>query len=108
MVHSYERLFLQMSSDFIQYDLSRDLEAFSIRTNVTELMPLVNSEDEFSTIFCHPGEEFIYVLEGVLTLMVEGKRYTLFPNDSIHIRPNAEHAWCNKTNTITKILSVMI
>lgn len=105
VIHSFERPYLQISSGFVQYCLSKDLEQTSLRPSIIELMPC-SEEEQLSTLFCHPNEEFIYVLEGVLTLRIENNLYTLFPHDSIHVKPNAEHAWCNKTNNITRLISL--
>lgn len=35
----------------------------------------------------HDGEEFIYVLEGILTVYLDGSEYCLNPGDSIQIHP---------------------
>ena len=103
VIRSFERPFLQISSSCIQYYLCKDLEN-PIRPIVTELLPC-DAEEQFASSFCHANEEFIYVLEGALTIRVNDTVYTLFPQDCIRIPANVEHAWCNKTNHITKLLS---
>jgi quercetin dioxygenase-like cupin family protein len=48
----------------------------------------------------HPGEEFAYVLEGSLTLEVEGKPpVTLKAGDTFHIPPRAVHRGKNASAT---------
>ena len=39
----------------------------------------------------HPGEEFGYVLEGMLRLWIEEERYDLLPGDSIHFMATVKH-----------------
>jgi transcriptional regulator with XRE-family HTH domain len=55
----------------------------------------------------HEGEEFHYVLEGVLTWLMEGARYELYPGDSVHIPSHIPHNWVNLTNNSVKVLSVV-
>ena len=54
----------------------------------------------------HDGEEFIYVLEGVVTFVMENKEHTLYPGDSIHIRAKKEHCCVNRTGLIAKYLVI--
>lgn len=96
----------QVSSQVIQYILSKEIEDFEILPRVFQLMPLANSEDDALEMYCHSGEEFIYVLEGIITVAVNDKEYILYPNDSIQIHSNDLHNWINKTNKIVKILSI--
>jgi transcriptional regulator with XRE-family HTH domain len=55
----------------------------------------------------HEGEEFHYVLEGVLTWLMEGARYELYPGDSVHIPSHIPHNWVNLTNNSVRVLSVV-
>lgn len=54
----------------------------------------------------HPGQEFLYVIEGQLTVQVDDKTYILDPSDSIMFDSNNEHYWYNYTNQAVKFLSV--
>ena len=54
----------------------------------------------------HDGEEFIYVLEGILTVYLDGSEYCLNPGDSIQIHSQTPHDWVNNTNRVVKILTV--
>lgn len=54
------------------------------------------------------GEEFGFVLEGVLTVTVEGKNYDLRIGDSLHIPSYIPHSWTNLTNKLVKILYVSL
>ncbi len=43
----------------------------------------------------HPGEELIYVLEGQLEFVVNGRDHTLKPGDALHFRSVQPHSWRN-------------
>src|SRR5262249_51529519 len=52
----------------------------------------------------HEGEEVGYVLEGDLTLTLDGRTYTLHPGDSFVFRSNRQHGYRNPGKTPTRIL----
>lgn len=43
----------------------------------------------------HPGEELVYVLDGALEFVVDGKSYVLGPGDALHFRAQQLHTWRN-------------
>ena len=51
--------------------------------------------DEFRA---HMGEEFVYVLEGVLRLWIGETLYDLYPGDSVYFKPTAKHRLENRSN----------
>ena len=59
-------------------------------------------------VYIHEGEEFIYVLEGVLTYYYNGKVLDLYPGDAFHIRSDVPHNLANTINKIIRILAVSI
>lgn len=54
------------------------------------------------------GKNFIYVLEGILTLLHKDREYSLYPGDSAHYLSTDEHNWTNKTNKVVKFLCVSV
>lgn len=56
--------------------------------------------------YTHDGEEFAYVLEGIVTYLVEDREYQLYPGDAIHLRSETPHQWANLTNNVVKLISV--
>lgn len=58
-------------------------------------------------VFSHPGEEFYYVLEGVVLFTVDGKEYILKVGDSIHFPSHLPHTWENPLNEDAKVLCVL-
>ena len=69
-----------------------------------ELLPI--NSDEPVVPYSHAGEEFIYVLEGVLTLFIENEQHELFPGDSAHYPSTTPHNWANYTSKMVRLLVV--
>lgn len=67
------------------------------------IIPPNSDTEELS--HCHVGEEVAYFIEGeTVDLMIEGTTYTLYPNDSVRIKPFSQHTWRNNTDQQTKII----
>lgn len=58
-------------------------------------------------LISHKGEEFCYVVEGILTYMIEDKEYELYPGDSLHMPSHIPHNWGNLTNKLVKVILVV-
>lgn len=69
------------------------------------LLPGQSREDVSQTT--HAGEEFIYVLEGVLTYYLNGQENVLYPGDSYHSFGNVPHTFVNLSNNLTKVLYII-
>jgi transcriptional regulator with XRE-family HTH domain len=98
--------------DYFQYDknnmvfskLSGDMPDRNMEIMMVTLLP--GEEAEAPAESPHEGEEFIYVLEGILILCYGGNEYVLYPGDSSHYRSTESHTWRNKTNKLAKIITV--
>ncbi|EWH21095.1 DNA-binding protein [Bacillus haynesii] len=62
--------------------------------------------DKKGTPFSHEGQEFIYVIEGTLTIIFDDIEYDLSPGDSIHIDSSRPHNWFNKTDKPVQFIFV--
>lgn len=56
--------------------------------------------------FAHPGEEFVFVLEGTLQVELEETVYTVEAGESIHYSSTIQHFWANPTDRELKLLTV--
>ncbi|WP_101845109.1 helix-turn-helix domain-containing protein [Halobacillus sp. Marseille-P3879] len=56
--------------------------------------------------FSHEGQEFIYVIDGTLTIILNENEYDLYSGDSIHLDSSKPHNWFNKTENPIKFLFV--
>ncbi|VBB09675.1 Hypothetical protein LUCI_4973 [Lucifera butyrica] len=105
IMRSYEReVFPITNSRFIQYHLSNDRSGKALLPRIVELLP-INCEEEINQ-YSHEGEEFVYVLEGTLTLFMNHEQFELFPGDSAHYNSATVHNWANYTNKMVKLLVV--
>jgi len=67
------------------------------------LQPGAGSEDAYS----HEGEEFIYVLRGLLELTLDSnERHLLYPSDSIYFDSTRVHSWRNPGTEETVLIWV--
>jgi transcriptional regulator with XRE-family HTH domain len=57
--------------------------------------------------FSHDGEEFIYLLEGILEFRTESQQYVLRPGDSLYFESSIPHAYRALERRNAKALSVI-
>lgn len=86
--------------------LSHDMTEFDFLPKQFLLMPSGDLDILKPEMCIHSGEEFVYVLTGIVTLWLEDRRYTLYPGDSIQIHSNQPHNWANNTNKVAELLSI--
>ncbi|WNS75169.1 cupin domain-containing protein [Bacillus sp. DTU_2020_1000418_1_SI_GHA_SEK_038] len=87
---------------FIYRDLSGRMERPLFYPNLIILNPGDNSGKNFS----HQGQEFLYILEGILTVLIDDNEYVLKPYDCIFIDSARPHYWLNKTEKSVKFLCI--
>lgn len=105
IIRSYEKEIFQIqNSGFVIYSLTNDIDNKNMLPRFIVLLPLNNDEPVDS--YPHEGEEFIYVLEGTLTLFINNERNELFPGDSAHYNSEIPHNWTNYTNKLVKFIQV--
>jgi quercetin dioxygenase-like cupin family protein len=68
------------------------------------LVQLEESADEKPSV--HDGEEFIYVLDGVVSLAIGEDSFELEPGDSVYYLSTTPHFICSKSGR-AKILAVL-
>ncbi len=105
IMRSYEQEDFRIEkSRFIYYSLANDMDGKVLDPMLVVVLP----GDKKSQInpYPHKGEEFVYVLEGILTVFIGDEEYQLYPGDSYHINSTIPHEWCNFTSKIVKLLSV--
>lgn len=107
VTRGYEREVIFMDlNNFIQYHLSSDLEDKSMFPRLVEVYP--KKKDEKVQGYKHEGEEFIFILEGILTYYYNDERYELYPGDSLHIDSTITHNWENNTGKIVRMIEVSV
>ncbi|MEG0367426.1 MAG: cupin domain-containing protein, partial [Coprobacillus sp.] len=86
--------------------LSHNPRDMDMLPKIIEMLPQMNRSQESIEEYGHNGEEFVYVLDGILTLHLDGKTYHMYPGDSIHYKSNINHNWENETDRIVKFIAV--
>ncbi|MDD2216586.1 MAG: cupin domain-containing protein [Eubacteriales bacterium] len=105
VVRSYERQILYTENERrINFLLTNNINDIDFLPKLVELLPSFNEEEMLSS--SHPGEEFLYVLEGILTVFINRDRYDLYPGDSTLFKSKENHIWVNFTNKIVKLIVV--
>jgi len=56
--------------------------------------------------FSHNGQEFLYVLSGELTVLVDNEEIVLSENQSIMFDSNKKHYWYNYTDQVVTFLCI--
>ena len=105
ILRSYEReLFRIDRTNYVYYSLAGDIENRLLDPMFVEILPGQTREE---VVPCpHSGEEFTYVLEGVLTVLLGDKEYTAYPGDCIHISSTTPHNWGNFGTHVGRVLCV--
>ena len=87
-----------------QYVLSPNVHNYCLLPRIFMLMPM--NENRKIELYTHKGDEFLYVIEGVVTLYVDSDKHVLYPGDSTLIHSQQPHNWINLTNNVARILTV--
>lgn len=71
------------------------------------MMVTLPPNKSFVEKYSHPGEEFYYILKGLVIFKVEEKEYILNEGDSIHFPSEKVHQWKNPTREDAVLVSVL-
>ena len=104
IIRSYDREIGKISTKIIQYYLVKDVENAAFLPRIYEVMP--KDQDAHAKTYVHEGVEFIYILEGILTLSYKNQIYEMYPEDSAYISSDIAHNWENNTNKKVKMLVI--
>lgn len=105
IVRSHEQqVFRIADSGLIHYNLGSQISNKRFDPFLVTILPSKNAEEIIP--FTHEGEEFIYVLEGICTFVLDDITYELYPGDSAHFPTMLPHNWANFTNKMVKILVI--
>lgn len=105
ILRSFEQeVFTIKNSQFIDYHLTLNPEKMEMLPRLQVILP--QSESDSNDPYSHEGEEFVYVLEGILTVHLDNERYEIYPGDTMHYDSKLAHNWTNLTNKTVKVLVV--
>lgn len=110
VIRSYERPISLIESDkFVHSYLSSNLSRHRLFPEIITIVPDANAnvrEEHEAFRHTHEGEEFLYVIEGTLTVILGNESLILHAEDSLLFHSENHHNWYNETNRIVKILVV--
>lgn len=93
----------QMDKHNIYYqNLSGSMENPAFFPTLVVLKPNQNE----GNLIQHPGQEFLFVLKGQLTVQIEDNTYVLNPSDSIMFDSSKKHYWYNFSEKDVKFLCI--
>ncbi|MCA9836987.1 MAG: helix-turn-helix transcriptional regulator [Trueperaceae bacterium] len=102
VVRSYERHPFKLEDGKIVYArLGGDFNGRTLEPMLVTYPPQFESE-----WISHPGEEFIYMLEGQVKVFFDELEYCLNPHDSMHLPSNHSHRICNSYNIPAQVIFV--
>lgn len=105
VVRSYEREILRIGGNSIlEFNMTNRASDAEMFPKYVEILPQKVVEE--TVAYSHEGEEFVYVLEGILTLMLDGEVMDLYPGDGAHYASTIDHNWSNQTNKVVKFITV--
>lgn len=105
VLRSFEQeVYTIKNSQFIDYHLTLNPEEVVMLPRMQVILPQM--EDAHNDPYAHEGEEFVYVLEGILTVQLENEEFQLYPGDSMHYDSSVPHNWNNNTSKNVKVLVV--
>ena len=78
-MRSYEKETTLVNSEIIEYALTDHLTSFDLLPRLVEIMPPLPEEKETLELYNHTGEEFIYILEGILTMNIDVSLISFIP-----------------------------
>jgi len=90
-------------SKIVYGSLSGPLDGKNLEPLLIELPPHYKGPPPFA----HEGEEFGYILEGSLTLLIQNEEYRLEPGDSAHFVSTVPHTWANNGSKPVKAIWVV-
>ncbi len=97
-----ERDVYTINKNGLQYErLSDSFPGHTLNSVIIHEMPGHKTES-----ISHEGEEFFFILEGAITIYIDGVVNILEAGDSLHFDSSRSHSAWNHTNEVTSVLHV--
>lgn len=97
-----ERDVYTINDNGLQYErLSDSFPGHTLNSVIIHELPGYKTES-----VSHEGEEFFYILEGAITIYIDGKVNILETGDSLHFDSSKSHSAWNHTDKVTTLLHV--
>lgn len=103
IIRSYNQKIDKQLNHTIYKPLSNSV-GLTMRPELLILLP--TAERELPKAYTHEGEEFVYVLSGTLTLVINDKIHYLYPGDATHFSSMQPHNWGNQSSLPVQMIVV--
>lgn len=84
----------------------KDLGTTVANRDFAPLLVVLKPGQTEGNLITHRGQEFLYVIEGILTVRIENEIYELGPTESLMLDSTQPHYWYNYSDREVKILCV--
>lgn len=106
VTRSFEQQFVKVSPRVAECVLSKDTLGFQHLPRLIQIMPSASIAEPPTEMYSHQGEEILYVLEGILTVYINGSEYVLYPGDTLQLNSEDPHNWANRTSRNVRFLQI--
>lgn len=107
ILRSYKQNNIEVNPQIIESILSNEPSEYAFLARIFLLLPHEKQiKKQIMETYTHEGDELIYILEGILTLILGGKEYAMYPGDSVQLHSKQPHNWENRTNQAVKFLQI--
>lgn len=90
----------------VTHHIRREFLASMDNASMEMILTAFPPHSSSGTILPHPGEEFVWILEGTLNVTVDGTTHVMCAGDSIYFQSTYPHEWQNKSGQVCKVLWV--
>lgn len=105
VVRNYERKVTIIHPTLHSYSLTHCVHQLPFLPREYHVLP--NYEEDLDIQeYSHEGFEWIYIIEGILSLTIDNQKFDLYPGDSITIDSSHPHNWQNRGSKIVKFIAI--
>lgn len=84
-----------------------ELLATSVSKIMEPMIKVIQPGGKSGLVDPHTGEEFIWVIDGILQVTLGDTTYVMHPGDSVYFQAGQPHAWENNGSQVCRALWVM-
>lgn len=104
IIRSYNQKIDKQLNHAIYKPLSSKSTTLTMQPELLILLP--TEAKELPKAYTHEGEEFLYILAGTLTLIINDQIYKLYPGDATHLNSQLPRNWGNLGSLPVKMIIV--
>lgn len=105
IIRDFEKKVISINPTLHSYVLTHAVHDIPFLPREYHLLPNFADDIDLQT-YSHEGTDWIYVLEGILSVTVDNQRFDLFPGDTITIDSTKPHNWQNRGSKTAKFLAI--